>query len=190
MPAAPLDAEAFTAAFARHGRALWVLASAWVGRSHADDIVQETARVAWQRRAQFVTGTDPGPWLARIARQLGANHRRKRRPEPHDPAVLATVPAAAGAPADWPFDADRAGLSDELAGALAGLPAPARACLLLHSVGGMTFTEVGALLELPANTAASHARRARLAIRAALSRSDAAPVSHTPEQPCRSPTTN
>lgn len=167
MPAA-LSPDAFTEAFARHGRALWVLASAWVGRGDADDLVQETARVAWQQRDQFTAGSDAGPWLATIARNLGANWRRKRRPEARSPDDLPEVVASTIAAADWPFDADRAGLSDELANALASLTEDARACLLLHVVIGLNFGEVADMLGINENTAMSHARRARERLRQAL----------------------
>lgn len=168
MPAA-LSSEAFTEAFARHGRALWVIASAWVGRSEADDLVQETARVAWQQRAQFDCGTDAGPWLSTIARNLGSNWRRKKKPESRSPDELPEAVAATIAAADWPFDVDRAGLSDGLANALADLSEAARACLLLHVVIGLSFAEIAAMLAIPENTAMSHARRARQFLRASLS---------------------
>tara|TARA_R110002073_G_scaffold213368_1_gene373741 strand:+ start:175 stop:717 length:543 start_codon:yes stop_codon:yes gene_type:complete len=167
MPAA-LSSEAFIEAFARHGRALWLIASAWVGRSEADDLVQEAARVAWQRRAQFVRGSDAGPWLATIARHLGSNWRRKQRPESRAPDALPERVAATIAAVDWPFDADRAGLSDGLANALASLSEAARACLLLHVVIGLSFAEIATMLEIPENTAMSHARRARQSMRESL----------------------
>ena len=80
MTAAPLGADEFAAAFARRGRALWLLAAAWVGRGDAQDLVQEVARIAWQKRASFAAGSDLGAWLAQIVRHTGANWRRKRRP--------------------------------------------------------------------------------------------------------------
>lgn len=163
-----LDTEAFTRAFARSGRSLWVIASAWVGRAEAEDLVQEVARVAWERRAQFCAEDDPGPWFATIARQLGSNWRRRRRPEARANEALPESVAAVIDDADWPFDADRAGLSDELATALARLPEVARASLLLHVVLGHGFAEIGRMLGTNENTAASHARRARLALREAL----------------------
>ena len=168
MRAAP-TANEFTEAFARHGRALWVLACAWVGRSEADDLVQETAHIAWQRRDQFGAGNNVAAWLATIARNLGANWRRKRRPETRAPEMLPELVASKLAAADWPFDVDRAGLSDELAHALAELSEVARACLLLHVVIGLTFVEIAAMLDIPENTVMSHARRARQALRESLS---------------------
>lgn len=170
MPRAALDADAFTQAFAQHGRTLWVIASAWVGRTDAADLVQETARVAWERRDQFAVGTDVRAWLAQIVRHTGANWRRRLRPEPLADGELneRAAPAAASA-VEGPFDADRCGLGDELARPLAALSEPARACLLLQVVLGHSFAEIASMLGMPENTAMSHARRARLALKAALS---------------------
>jgi RNA polymerase sigma-70 factor (ECF subfamily) len=178
----PLLADEFSDAFARHGRTLWTLATAWVGRGEASDLVQETARVAWQRREQFVLGSDLRAWLSQIARHLGANWRRRRLPEPRAHEHLPEVHGAPEVRATWPFDADRNGLSDELARALADLPEVARACLLLHVVNGHSFTEIGTLLDIPENTASSHARRARLALRRALAAPslDPTPVPESP----------
>ena len=168
MDVSPLGSNEFVHAFAQHGRALWVLAAAWVGRSEAADLVQETARVAWQRRAAFATGTDLRAWLAQIARHIGANWRRRNRPEPRTHENLPEHDAPPGPTPVWPFDADRLGLSDELTRALGLVPEVARACLLLQVVMGLTFAEISTMLEIPENTAASHARRARLALREAL----------------------
>lgn len=168
MPGTTLAADDFVQAFAQHGRSLWVIASAWAGRHEAADLVQETARVAWERRAQFAPGTDARAWLAQIVRNLGANWRRRRRPELRAVEDLDAGNAPPSIVPLWPFDADRHGLSDELAQALAALPEVARACLLLQVVMGHSFAEIAEMLEIPENTAASHARRARLALRAAL----------------------
>lgn len=162
-----LAADDFVQALTAHGPALWVLAAAWVDRSEADDLVQETARVAWQRRDQFVPGSDARAWLSQIARHLGANWRRRLRPVTADdapePAARAPLPAPG-----WPFDADRSELPDDLAAALRELPEIARACLLLHVTMQMTFPEIATMLQIPENTARSHAQRARIALRSAL----------------------
>lgn len=167
-----LGADAFADAFARHGRALWVLAAAWVGRSEASDLVQETARIAWQRRAQFAPGSDVAAWLAQIVRHTGANWRRKQRPLARDPHELPEPFARAECAVA--LDAD--GLSDEIAAALRGLPEVARACLLLHVVADLPFATIATMLEIPENTAMSHARRARVALRAALQPTAPAPT--------------
>lgn len=176
MSVGPLDAEAFVDAFARCGRALWVLAAAWVGRGEANDLVQEAARIAWERRTQFVPGTEFRAWMAQIVRNTGANWRRRKRPAACDPAALPEPFARAERGAGWPFEADAAGLPDELAAALRGLPEVARSCLLLHVVAELPFAQIATMLDLPENTAMSHARRARLALRAALQPAAPAPT--------------
>ena len=99
-------------------------------------------------------------------RHVGANWRRKVRPTATEaqpePFARDSVPTLRL------FDADRMGLSDEVAAALQSLPAPQRAALLLHVVGELSFAEIAEMLEVNENTATSHARRARVALRAAL----------------------
>lgn len=166
MPRDPIGADEFTAAFAECGRALWLIAAAWVGRQEAQDLVQEAARIAWQKRVAFAKGSDFAAFVAQIVRHTGANWRRKRRPETGaevgEPAAPDEVPTTNA------FDADAMGLSDDVANALSALPEVQRAALLLHVVGGYGFAEIGSMLEVPENTATSHARRARLALREAL----------------------
>ena len=167
MRGVSLGTDEFVQAFSQYGRTLWVLAAAWVGREDAADLVQETARVAWERRGQFVAGTDVRAWLSQIARHVGANWRRRRQPRlvgDNSPEPVAPPPTAA----PWPFDVDQHELPDELAHALAGLSEAARACLLLNVITEHTFAEIGEMLGLPANTVASHVRRARDLLRAAL----------------------
>jgi RNA polymerase sigma factor (sigma-70 family) len=186
MASALPAADEFVAAFARHGRALWVLAAAWVGRADAQDLVQETARIAWQRRAQFAPGTGWAAWLAQIARHTGANWRRKRRPAACDPSELPEPTARDDhTPRLLHAALDCEQLPDELARALQTLPETARACLLLHVVAGLTFPEIAAMLDLPENTAMSHARRARVALREALapSHTDVHEPTPLPEAP-------
>lgn len=164
--AAELDTEAFAAGFAVHGRALWLIAAAWVGNADAADVVQEAAAVAWRQRGRFRVGTDLCAWLGQIVRHTAANWRRRRRPVPTEPVQLDAEPARSVGPTElWPFDADRCGLSDELTRALAGLSEVARACLLLQVVLEHSFAEIATLLGIPENTAASHARRAKLQLR-------------------------
>lgn len=172
----------FEAAFARHGRALWVLAAAWVGRHEAQDLVQETARIAWQNRARFLPGSDLAAWLAQIARHTGANWRRQSRPTAVDPSLLPEPVARAAPLQNLVHGVDADDLPEELAQALRALPEAARASLLLHVVVGLTFPEIAKMLDLPENTVTSHARRARLALREALSPRATAPTAQ-PEAP-------
>jgi RNA polymerase sigma-70 factor (ECF subfamily) len=181
MRADSLAADEFVAAFARHGRALWLLAASWVGSTEAQDLVQETARIGWHRRTQFAPGSDIAAWLAQIVRHTGANWRRKLRPVASDPHELPEPLAGPAPTARGRHDVDPEQLPDEVARALQDLPENPRACLLLHVVGGLTFAEIATMLELPENTAMSHARRARLALRDAMSaRCAPSPLPETP----------
>ena len=173
----------FVDAFTRHGRTLWVIAAAWVGHGEAADLVQEAAKVAWQRRHQLRDGNDERRWLMQVVRTVGANWRRRRRPELREPERFDELAAARDRieVEGWRgFDADRAGLSDELARALARVPEVARACLLLQVLQGASCADIGALFEMSENTVASHVRRARLQLREALS--DRAPASGSAQE--------
>ncbi|MFN6146844.1 MAG: RNA polymerase sigma factor [Planctomycetota bacterium] len=182
MADAALGADEFTAVFAQRGRALWLVAAAWVGRTDAQDLVQEAARIAWQKRASFAVGSDLAAWLAQIVRHTGANWRRKRRPVA-DGDLPEPAARAEGAPV-LAFDADRWQLPDDLARALHALPEAARAALLLHVVAELPFAVIATMLDMPENTVTSLARRARLALRATLAApSPAAPAPADPNLP-------
>ncbi len=155
-------------AFESHGRALSAIAAAWVGRVDVPDLLQEAARVAWQRRSQFVAGSDLRAWLAQIIRHVGVNWRRRKCMLPLLTTDLVDHRDLPGAAFDRGFDAEHLGLPDELARGLAGLSDVARECLLLHVVAGYTVSEISGMLGIPDNTAQSHVRRAREALRASL----------------------
>jgi RNA polymerase sigma-70 factor (ECF subfamily) len=122
-----------------------------------------------------VPGSDLAAWLSQIVRHTGANWRRQRRPAATDPKDLPEPVARAEPPRLGHHGVDADDLPDELAHALRALPEAACASLLLHVVLGLTFPEIARMLDLPENTVTSHARRARLALRQALS-----PVAKTP----------
>lgn len=177
------SARQFVDAFTRHGRTLWVIAAAWVGQGEAADLVQEAARVAWQRRDQLSPERDERRWLAQVVRNVGANWRRRRRPELREPERFDEMAAARDRveiDGQRGFDADRVGLSDDLARALERVPEVARACLLLQVLQGVSFADLGAMFDLPENTVASHVRRARLQLREALI--DRAPTSGSAQE--------
>ena len=108
------------------------------------------------------------PWLATITRQLAANWRRKQRPQALPPEQLPEQVAPDLPTVTWPFCADRAGLSDPMVRALGQLEETSRACLLLKVIEGLSFAEIAKLLDIPINTAMSHAHRARQTLAKAL----------------------
>lgn len=177
-PAAPggLDAQMLTTEFSAAAASLWTLAAGILGhRTHAEDVLQEAAMIAWQKRATFTPGTSFRAWIGRIVRFVAQNHRRRdrrRRTEPFANDELDTAPApAANAPQTegigWTHDP--LDFSDPVLAALQRLKPIARSCLLLKVVGGHDYREIAALLGIPEGTAMSHVSRARDALAILLS---------------------
>jgi DNA-directed RNA polymerase specialized sigma24 family protein len=149
-----------------------------LGRTRRSSRSRARDRAGRLAAAGAVRSVRPAGW--RRDRAPSRRELERRKPGTARPRAAARTTQPEGA--TWPFDADRSGLSDELARPLADLPDVARACLLLHVVIGHSFTEIATLLDIPENTAASHARRARLAMRTALTSSsfDPTPVPESP----------
>lgn len=175
---AVLSRAEFAALFKEHARSLWLLSAGLVHvRSDADDVLQEATLQAVRRLAEFQPGSNFRAWVAQFVRFVAANQNRSRQRERSRVDSAASAALAPG-PAE-PFGAPSAGASpspidrhgeltdaqeefdDQVVRGLKTLDPVARACLLLRTVGGLSFREVAALLEIPEGTAMSHAFRAR-----------------------------
>lgn len=173
------DPDAFGAVYDRHFPGIYRYVAARLGRDAADDIAAETFVTAFRKRDGF----DPArgevrPWLFGIATNLVGQHRRaeKRRYD-----ALARVQATSGAPPDPDAheDEDRIasrvtaeGLRPKLADAVGALPEGDRDVLLLVSVAGLGYEEVGQALGIPSGTVGSRLSRARRKLREALGGDD------------------
>lgn len=179
-----ISREGFAKLYLEHYRSLAVVAAAAVGRTHAEDVVQEAAIVAFKRLDQFTAGTDFRAWMAAIVRgvsrnkarsehRLGRRARALRRPGPPTqpagatPGPLARVASFTTSDLDPPLDAAFASLSIEQ-----------RTCLLLKAVCGHSYREIGTMLDIPEATARTHAHRARLRLVRAVKNSAAAEEHH------------
>ncbi|GAA2642982.1 RNA polymerase sigma factor [Paractinoplanes durhamensis] len=167
---AKLAPELFTAIFDRHYRNIYGYVSRRLGPDLAEDVASETFLTAFDRRHSYdVTRGDARPWLYGIASNLVARHvraesRRYRAlaraggqevgDTEHDDAVAGRLDAAAVRPT--------------LAAALARLPEPVRAVLLLVAWAGLNQQEAALALGIPAGTARSRLHRARQEMRQAL----------------------
>ncbi|MFD2767560.1 RNA polymerase sigma factor [Micromonospora eburnea] len=132
------------------------------------DVLQETYLAVWRAAGSFagdaVEGSAVG-WLWTIAahRLVDAFRRRSRRAQvPQVHAADAVVPAA-----EDEVMAVRVG--QELEQALAALPIEAREALRATVLDGLSIRETSVLLGVPENTVKSRVRRARIALREALS---------------------
>lgn len=144
--------EAFAALFDRHARRMLALARAISG-SHADaeDALQQTFLDLFRSRNALARATDLKAYAFQAVRRRAwrLNSRRKEGPWPSEapePAAPQVEPAAEP--------------SQELERALAGLSNEQREVLSLKFDAEMSFAQIGALLSIPPNTAASRYRYA------------------------------
>lgn len=178
---AALSRAEFAALFREHARSLWLLSAGLVHvRSDADDVLQEATLQAVKRLSEFQRGSNFRAWIAQFVRFVAANQNRSRQRERAriDAGASSTLAPGPAEPADdriadaAPSPIDRHGeladsqeaFDDHVVSGLRTLDPVARACLLLRTVGGLSFREVSALLDIPEGTAMSHVFRARTAL--------------------------
>ncbi len=136
---------------------LRLVAAAEVGRSHADDVVQQAAIIAMERLDRFEAGTDFRAWMAAITRGAARNHRRGEQARHRRERTPRLLPRRQPRPAEHPSPEAHTPLFD----ALTRLTPAQRECLLLRVVGEHTYEEIATILGIPAATARSHTYRAR-----------------------------
>ncbi len=143
--------------FESHSGPLLLLARQWgASRSDAEDILQDAFVRFWKHRRRV---NDPAAYLFRSVRNAACNlaraqaSRRKRQ-------EIAAAPESVFAPV-----AEDGELRAAVETALGRLPVEQREVLVMKIWGGLTFQAIGAVLGVPANTAASRYRYALAALR-------------------------
>ena len=160
------DPQAFAALYDRHAGLLFRYLIRRVGRDTADELLGETFRIAFEKRASFdCARVDARPWMYGIATNLVAKHRRSEARRLHATARLAaehpsqtdadSVIAAVDAGVVWPKVAD----------AVTQLPDGERDALLLFAWEDLSYAEVAAALDVPVGTVRSRLNRARARLR-------------------------
>ena len=163
-----LSSEAFAELYEQAYRTLIVVAIGQAGRADAEDIVQQAAIAAWQRRERCTPGTDFTAWMAAIVRGEARNKRRGERRLVKRHRARAAAPSFSPEQAD-PSDTLTEGNDPELQTALETLSEVQRTCFLLRSIDGRSYDQIGAILHLPSATARTHVFRARQRLAAQLS---------------------
>jgi len=133
----------------------------------ADDLLQDVFHRAWQARGSYEDRGRERAYLLKIADRLVCDRSRRR--------VETTVDEAAWRELE-PSGDDRLPLEElaareldgELAAGIDRLSPPQRRVLLLRYYGELDFAEIARQLEIPINTALSHARRGLLALKRTL----------------------
>lgn len=174
---ASLDGVQFAAHFAKAHPYLWQIALGMSGnRTAADDLVQESAMIAWSKIDSFDPGTNFSAWMAAIVRRCALNLVRKqnfRATRASDPAVIDShtfITQGKSAPVqvvsdDGELREMQTEFDDDLLQGLATLSATARCCLLLRVVNQLSYGEISQLMNLSQGTAMSHVHRSKAALR-------------------------
>jgi RNA polymerase sigma-70 factor (ECF subfamily) len=115
----------------------------------AEDLTQETFAAAWEKVATFQGRATLATWLHRIAYTKFIDARRAVRRAEGLRQRLTSPMAAPTDPLDTAMADDEA---EHLYRALYGLDAPDRTVLVLHYLQGLSYREMGAVLDEPTGT--------------------------------------
>ncbi len=163
--------DAWTTWFQLHGPKLLLCARQWTpSLADAEDVVQEAVVRFWRHQRHL--GGDPMALLVTSMRRAALDlarrdFRRTRREERSlEPDAVSPEPALFGGKLE--HDERRVAIEQ----ALQRLPSDQREVLVLKIWGELTFQQIAAELEIPANTAASRYRYALAALRLQLTAAD------------------
>jgi RNA polymerase sigma-70 factor (ECF subfamily) len=142
--------------YQRHGPGLLLYARSLLGRKHmAEDVLQQVFMKLLEQKS---IPEEPRPYLFRAVRNVALNLMRSESRQ----VDLADIEPWFEAPEK--DHAAQVALTVELM----RIPEEQRQVLVLHIWGGLSFEEIGNVLAIPANTAASRYRYALQKLRAAM----------------------
>lgn len=127
----------------------------------ADDLAQETFLAAYRDLARFRGGSAFSSWLFGIAYNVHRSARRRERPAVAWTGEASVADALPGHEQTEPAATGAVDLRQDLAAALAQLPAEERAAIHLCYAEGLTHEEAAAALACPLGTVKTHVLRAK-----------------------------
>ena len=157
------DTQAFERLYQLHVARVHSLARRMVPDADPDELTQDVFVRVWQKLGGFRGESAFGTWLHRLAVNMmleARGQKARNRARFADGEALPELQA-------------RRVTRDEamdLEDAMHGLPAGMRQVFVLHDVEGYRHEEIGALLGISAGTSKSQLHRARMALRASLTR--------------------
>ena len=161
------DAElAFAAIFERHGRMVWCVCRAIVLSEHdAEDAFQATFLVLIRKASALRVRQTLGPWLHAVASRISmgiraASLRRRRIERTAGTEALIKSGCASG---ESENELDQMGIS--LQQEITRLPERFRAAVVLCDLGGLSYREAAAKLEIPLGTLQSRLAQGRERLR-------------------------
>ncbi|MGA3147683.1 MAG: RNA polymerase sigma factor [Acidimicrobiales bacterium] len=154
------DTEAFGDLVRRHQSVVYRFLARRAGPHDASDLLADVWIAAFRSRHTFDLERESAlPWIFGIARNVLRGHWR-RSPVETGPDIGSTDP--------WHQVDERLAAAEttrHLRGPVMALPEEQREVLLLVAWEELSPTQAGEVLGIPASTARSHLRRARLALR-------------------------
>ncbi|MBI4483086.1 MAG: sigma-70 family RNA polymerase sigma factor [Acidobacteria bacterium] len=160
------DSAAWELIVRRHSRRIYNLAYRYVNRFDlAEDLTQETFFRVYQTLRSFNPQTGKfAHWLIRVGRNLIIDHYRRTKKEKTvaGSEEMETLDLT-GSPAGGPYEAlERAEKVRFVRGCLDRLPGDLKEAVLLRDIEGLTYQEIGELLQIPEGTVKSRINRGRV----------------------------
>lgn len=140
-------------------------------REDALDLAQETFLNAWRGLSSFQGNSSFSTWVYRLASNACIDflRKRKRRQQGESPHSLDDEEAPLPEPADPrgspEEELERRELRRAVERGLQALPDHHRQVLIMRELSGMSYQEIGAVLDLDLGTVKSRIARARLALK-------------------------
>jgi RNA polymerase sigma-70 factor, ECF subfamily len=150
--------DAYEILVQRHSAMAYRVALRLCSNHHdAQDIAQDALIAAWENLARFKGGSSFSTWLYQIVTRRALNKITRGRDA--DPADL---PEPVADPGTGPAaQAERHLAGEAVTGALAELPPPQRAVVVLHHFEGLSYAEVAEVTRSSVPAVRSHLFRAR-----------------------------
>lgn len=160
------DRDAFSALVERYEKRVYHQALRLVGRPEdAADVAQEAFFKAWRGLPRFQGDSAFSTWLYKLTDNAAIDLLRRERKRRGDASLDEEGLPLPPDPAPTPQQALEAGeLRRAVAEGLARLSEEHRRALVLRELNGLSYEEIGRVLDLPAGTVKSRIARARLAL--------------------------
>lgn len=167
------DRAAFSVLVEDNQRRIYALALRLTGNTEdAADLAQEVFLKAWQKITTFHGESAFSTWLYRLASNTCIDFLRREKRRRSQTVAFPTEGTDSGRPMDlpdWRFSPQETLEQQErqqaLLNGLSALSPEARQILYLREFEGLSYAEIGALLQLPDGTIKSRIARARLSLR-------------------------
>lgn len=164
------DADAFEELYRQHARRLFSLVLRMIGSADdAEDLLQEVFLQAHRKLAGFRGESTLGTWLYRLTMNHCLDHLRGRQVKMSRATDSLDAEDAVEPAARAPIVPSAISRMD-LERAIDTLPDGCKAAFLLHDVEGFEHREIGEILGVSEGTSKSQVHKARMKLRAILSR--------------------